>query len=535
MKNTSIIVSCAFAFAACKQGDHGHPHEGEEAHGHPHEQAHASGEDHEHERELPRLAVTLWTAKSELFMEHDPFVVGQEVGFAVHLTILPSFKAVRSGTVTVTLSVEGHAPITAEARGPSSPGIFRPVLKPAHAGPCTFELRVEGRDVTDRHVISPCVVYADRDEAYMDILEEAEPPGRIPFLKEQQWVTEFATAAAIERELQPSVLASGEIRAATGSEARITAPAAGRLALADPPARIGDTVEKGLLLGTIAARLATQDRATVEGEVRASRAEVEAAEAQLARNERLLAQNAVAARAVEEAKTRLEVARAQLSGASSRLSQHDAVARGGAASGSAGFQLRAPIAGTIVFAEATAGQVLEEGAHLFTVIDLRRVWLEARVFEPDIPKVEGARSAWFRLEGYDQPFVVGENNGRVVTIGRVIDPRSRTVPVIFEVDNPDGTFRIGQFAKVGIAAGAPRRGVAIPEIAIVEESGRPTAYVQLDGEAFTRRPLRLGTRDRGWVEVLEGVAAGERVVTKGAYEIKLSAASGVIPAHGHAH
>ncbi|MBA3538408.1 MAG: efflux RND transporter periplasmic adaptor subunit, partial [Deltaproteobacteria bacterium] len=52
---------------------------------------------------------------------------------------------------------------------------------------------------------------------------------------------------------------------------------------------------------------------------------------------------------------------------------------------------------------------------------------------------------------------------------------------------------------------------------------------------FERRAVRLGIRTTGWVEVLEGVAAGDRVVTRGAYEIKLQASSGAVPAHGHAH
>jgi cobalt-zinc-cadmium efflux system membrane fusion protein len=70
---------------------------------------------------------------------------------------------------------------------------------------------------------------------------------------------------------------------------------------------------------------------------------------------------------------------------------------------------------------------------------------------------------------------------------------------------------------------------------VVEDAGKPTTYVMVEGEAFERRPLALGIRSSGWVEVKEGVAAGERVVTRGGYEIKLAAASGVIPAHGHAH
>ncbi|MBK7153248.1 MAG: efflux RND transporter periplasmic adaptor subunit, partial [Sandaracinaceae bacterium] len=65
--------------------------------------------------------------------------------------------------------------------------------------------------------------------------------------------------------------------------------------------------------------------------------------------------------------------------------------------------------------------------------------------------------------------------------------------------------------------------------------GMFVVFVQIEGEAFERRVVRLGARDAGYVEVLSGVLAGEHVVTIGAWSVKLAASSGAIPAHGHAH
>jgi RND family efflux transporter MFP subunit len=197
--------------------------------------------------------------------------------------------------------------------------------------------------------------------------------------------------------------------------------------------------------------------------------------------------------------------------------------------------VRAPADGTLVSIDAASGQGVEEGQQLFTVIDLDRVWLVAKVFEADVPKVEGARSAWFTIDGYEQPFVIDETNGKLVTIGRVVDPQLRTVPVIFEVDNANAKLRIGNFTKTVIATGAPRKALAIPDAAIVDDGGRSVAFVMVEGESFERRPLKIGIRANGWTEILDGVRAGERVVTKGAYEVKLASASGAVPAHGHAH
>ena len=76
---------------------------------------------------------------------------------------------------------------------------------------------------------------------------------------------------------------------------------------------------------------------------------------------------------------------------------------------------------------------------------------------------------------------------------------------------------------------------AVPVSAVVDDGGMPVVFVQLEGEAFARRPVKLGVVEGDYVQVLEGVKTGERVVSRGAYLIRLSALSNQIPAHGHVH
>ncbi len=486
--------------------------------------------------ELPGQSVTLWTTRTELFMEHKPLIVGNEVGFAAHVTEMPSFKAVTDGAVTLTVKMADGSTLTGRADKASSPGIFRPTVKPTAAGSCQASMTIEGPQLQDSFAVGPCQVYPDARAAIAALGGEEEAGGRITFLKEQQWKTDFATAPAEDRDLQAGVRANGEIRPVAGKEARLTAASPGRALVTDPAPILGMPVKKGQVLATIAPRLAAGgDRASLEAEVQAARAELGAAEAQLARAERLFAEQAVPQRTVEDAGTRVSVARARLSGATGRLEQYSAGATGTGGGGRGAFQVRSPIDGTLVKVDVASGQTVEEGQELLRVVDLERVWLVAQVFEPDIPKIEGARSAWFVIEGYPQPFTVDESNGKLVTIGSVIDPQTRTIPVIFELDNEDGRLRIGHYAKVSIATGAPQRALAIPDTAILDEGGKSIAYVMVEGEAFERRPLTVGIRSNGWVQILEGIEAGERVVTKGGYEIKLASASGAIPVHGHAH
>lgn len=511
---------------------------GSACHGHSHDDK-APADDHGHEHggapgELPGQSVTTWAQRTELFMEYQPLIVGKETRFAAHVTEMPSFKAVTAGSASVTVKLAGGATEVASADAPANPGIFRPTLTPKKPGACELIVSVKSPQVTETFSAGTCEVFATEDAARKALGEEAETPGRITFLKEQQWKTDFALAEVAERDLQDGVRASGEIRPVAGREARVSAPVLGRVELATPAPLLGMPVKQGTVLATIAPRAgAGVDRASLASDVAALQAEVSAARAELARAQRLVADQAAPAKVVDEARTRLQVAEARVTGASGRLAQYDASASGGG--GGRRFQLRAPIDGTLVALDVATGETVEEGKPMFDVIDLDRVWLAVQVFEPDVPRVEHTRTAWFTIEGYDQPFTVDETNAKLVTIGRVIDPKTRTVPVIFELDNRDGRLRIGNFTKVVLATGAPRRVLAIPEAAIVEDAGKSVAYVMIEGEAFERRPLRLGIRSHGWVEVLEGVTAGERVVTKGAYEVRLASASGAVPAHGHAH
>lgn len=502
-------------------------------HGHSHDEAHEHGAGGE---ELPGQSVTLWSEKHELFMEYSPLLVGQEVGFAAHLTALPGFKALDKGVVTVAVAMDAGPTVSGHADVASPPGIFRPTLVPARPGTCRLTVTIADARGEDRIDAGACQVFADAESARKALGAEEEAPGRITYLKEQQWKTSFATQVVGLRDLQPGVRAAGTIRPTAGREARLTAPAAGRVVLAEPMPIIGMTVDKGQVLGAVAARLdAGGDRASLAADVAAARAELDAAVAQEKRSERLLAEQAIPERQLDESRTRVAVARARLSAASGRLGQYTAGAVGPGRAGPGAMQLRSPIRGVVVAVPVASGQTVEEGAPLLTVMDLDRVWLEVQIYEPDIPRVENARNAWFTVEGRDRRFEVNESNGRVVALGRALDPETRTVPLLFELDNSDGLLRAGQFARVVVAAGEPVRALAIPDSAVVEDAGKEVAYVQIEGEAFERRPLSLGVRSAGWVEVAEGLAAGEHVVTLGAYEVKLASAAGSIPAHGHAH
>jgi hypothetical protein len=103
------------------------------------------------------------------------------------------------------------------------------------------------------------------------------------------------------------------------------------------------------------------------------------------------------------------------------------------------------------------------------------------------------------------------------------------------MENRSGEIRPGMFAELHISIGQHAASVVIPSEGVVLDQGLPTAYVMLEGEMFQRRELELGLEDGEWVEVLRGIAPGERVATRGAYVVKLAALSPASFGAGHAH
>jgi hypothetical protein len=117
----------------------------------------------------------------------------------------------------------------------------------------------------------------------------------------------------------------------------------------------------------------------------------------------------------------------------------------------------------------------------------------------------------------------------------VIDPTTRALPLQMEIDNPGERLLIGQVGSALLYARDRTRMAAVPSTAVLMEAGRPYVFVQIGGEQFVRRFIEIAARDGDLVGVKSGVAPGDRVVTRGAYEVQLASAARGLPAEGHVH
>jgi RND family efflux transporter MFP subunit len=487
------------------------------------------------EEGLPTLSVTHWTEKSELFMEHPPLVAGQPAVFAVHLTRIEDFSPVREGRARIELTpASGGEPVILTGPAPSRPGVFRVEAPAPRAGRYRWALVLDSPGLADRHDLGDIAVFADDARAAAAAAEERpEDPAAIGYLKEQQWSNPFATVQVQEGEMRTSVRAPATIHPLPGGEAIVAAPAAGRLAAEGLPS-IGDRVRAGQLLVRLEPRLpAGPDRATLEAEVAEARTALEGARADQARADRLVAERAIPGRRLEEARRAAAVAEVRLRAAETRLAQRDeTLATGGGAAAGNTFALRAPIAGRIADVMATLGAAYDEGAPLFRIVRTDRVELEVQVPAADVVLARQAAGLALEIPGVAQPLAL--TPGRVHDAG-VIDPRTRALPLQMEIDNRGERLLVGQ-ALTAVLYGRQRtRLPVVPGAAVLMDAGRPYVFVQIGGERFVRRFVQIASRDGDLVGVARGLAPGERVVTRGAYDVQLASASTGLPAAGHVH
>ena len=487
--------------------------------------------------EVAPVMETRWTARSELFMEYPPLVEGETSRFAIHFTDLEAFEPVPSGSAEVRLGGDGGQSFSVDA--PGGPGVFGIDVTPARAGRYRLSVLLDAPGLADRHdlgeveVLAP-VAATDAHARTSAFGEDGEPDANsIPFSKEQQWTLDFATAPAHLRQVADSLAIAAAIEPRTGGRADVTTPVAGRLADDLPPRPVGSRVVRGDTLAEVVPHSGHgDDRPELELAVAEARNALELVRAERARVERLVATGALPERRRLEARLAEQTAEARADAATKHLAQLDRTRTGeGQGDRDTHFVLRAPIGGIVAASDATPGASVEEGALLFRVVALDRVHVVGALPEAALGRMGDLDGAELEAPGLAAPIVLD----RLVAVGRVLDPESRTVPIIYELRDPDARLAVGQAVSLRIFRSAASEAVTVPESAVVDDAGQPVVFVQVAGESFERRPVRLGNREAGRVQIAGDVAPGERVVVRGAPLIRLAALSPQVPAHGHTH
>jgi multidrug efflux pump subunit AcrA (membrane-fusion protein) len=178
--------------------------------------------------------------------------------------------------------------------------------------------------------------------------------------------------------------------------------------------------------------------------------------------------------------------------------------------------LYAPTGGVVTHLMVRKGMEVSPNQNLYTIADLSRVWLYADVYEYELPWVKEGQHAVIDLS-----YLPGRTfEGTVTYVYPFLDPKTRTARVRLELENPELLFKPDMFANVTIKTETRENVLAVPEEAVIRSGRRSLAVVALGEGRFAPREVTLGMDSGdGWVEVQEGLAEGDRVVTSGQFLI----------------
>lgn len=289
--------------------------------------------------------------------------------------------------------------------------------------------------------------------------------------------------------------------------------------------QLGDRVKAGQALFEVDS-IALGD---AQGEYLEARAARDLASRTLERQKALRREGVSAEREMLEAETAYESADIRVRSASERLlrlglelSDLGAIGKAGRLGSARGrLVVRAPIEGRVADMHAVAGEAAKAGESVVVIGETDPVWVFADLYEDHLGAVAarvtaGPVSAAVSVKAYP-----GEAfPGSLDLLGTVMDEKSRTVKARVTVSNPDGKLRPGMFAQVRLGLPGEQQALSIPRSAVMQDEGRSFVFVPHDGDYWVRRPVRTGREWQGWVEVKEGIQAGQRVAANGAFLLK---------------
>ena len=465
---------------------------------------------------IPVKSITLWTDKTELFVEFPALIVGENSRFAAHFTVLNKHKPVREGEVTVSL-IKGNNGIRNTAESPSSPGIFSPSLQPKEAGNFKLIFDIKTPTYSDTLIVHDIIVYASKEDA-INALGAASEDAGIMFLKEQAWKIDFQTAPVVSGKIYDVINTSGVWMSSLGSVKSVAAKSNGVVDFKVNNLTEGTVVKQGQLLMSLNSEgLASNNLST---EIANARSNFEQVKSEYERKKELYNSKIIPKSDFEKVESNYSIAKSNYQSITSGVS-------GGSK------QIRAPFDGFIKSITVSNGDYVEQGVALVSIGTHQSKVLKTQLAPNYGLTMENVQGIWFQTKDGEWKNVT-DAEGKILSIGKDVERENPLISVFAqvnaEVDMPEGSL-----TTVQIAMGDATQNTMIPVNALLEDYGSYSVIVQLSGEGFERRPVKIGKRNGKNVEILQGLEVAEVVVTKGAYQVKMASMSGTTPAHGHEH
>lgn len=310
---------------------------------------------------------------------------------------------------------------------------------------------------------------------------------------------------------------SGKVMSASCDETTVVATISGRVAHANHISE-GMRVSAGASLFTIT----SAGMQVADGDpVQRAKIEYEKAERDFKRAELLIKDKIISEKDFAVAKAEYEAAKLTYNAVMKNRSAGGSVV----STGKGGFIKQCMV---------NDGDYVEAGQPLVVITQNQHLYLRAEVPERKFNELNSIRSAKFRTSYSDKLYDITDMGGHIQSYGRSAEVNNSYIPVIFEFNNTGDVVQ-GSFADIYLITNDKPNTLSVPLTALTEEQGMHYIYIQEDADEYEKREVRLGQDDGERIEITDGLKEGEKVVVRGAVQVKLASASNAIPEHNHSH
>jgi len=303
-------------------------------------------------------------------------------------------------------------------------------------------------------------------------------------------------------DLSNDVVAPASVEADPARQTKVLTPLTGQVVRLG--VQLGDHVRAGQAL----AYLSSPDLSSAISDDTHARAQLALTKAALERAQGLQKIGGGADKDLQQAQSDYAGAQAEALRAAERLHQVSASAKMHSAGG---LVLTAPSSGTITDLGVSKGSFwTDPTAPLMTVTDISTVWVTANVAEQDIGSVRPGETVTISFSAFPNETV----QGRVDSVGAILDPDMRRTKVRIALPNPQGRFKPGMFATVTFSPAA-HLAPTVPDTALLLRNDQTVVYAEVQPWVFEPRVVDIGVEKNGHTVIQSGVAAGQRVIIKG--------------------
>ena len=354
--------------------------------------------------------------------------------------------------------------------------------------------------------VSTVNVYAHGGEDHGDGKKSSGSSGssEIVVPKETQFLFDINTQNLASGNFDPSINLFGTILPTSSGKAVVQTPQTG--IIKSLSASVGQNVSKGQTLAVIEQNIDANTQVGWLTQKNSLETEVRAAKKEYDRINTIA--DIAAKRDVDEAERRYNTAVKNLNVFTK--------SNGSSNNSSRIIYLKAPISGKIDNFNFSLGSSVNAGQDIFTITNLNKLYIEAQVFDKDVNAVKNGKE--FTAECTDKHKTL---KVKLLTLAQSINTTNQSQKVLFEIDNANQDFKIGEFVNVRVFSQAKTASISIPNAAITEVNGKSAVFIKDTAEKYSMVYVSLGENNGQSTTVLKGIEEGEKVVINGTYQLKM--------------